>query len=311
MDKEKGVINILESILGKGKKKSQGNWAFKCPNPKCNHVKNKLEININEGYKYHCWVCNYRGSGLVPLLNALKLTKNKKAEILEHCGILDDIKYKPFIQDLKPIGLPEEFIPFYTKTDSSLTNLKQSQFLNYLKYRGVTQDEILKYNIGFCVKGKYDNCIILPSYDENNNINFFTGKNVESNTYNNPVFTKDIIGFDYFINWDLPITIVEGPFDAITAKRNTIPLFGKQIQDNLMKKIMESKVDKIYICLDPDAIRNAIEYCELLMNYGKEIYLIELFEGDINSIGFDSFLENLEKVKPMTFEHMIKIKLNL
>ena len=28
--------------------------------------------------------------------------------------------------------------------------------------------------------------------------------------------------------------------------------------------------------LDPDAIKNALKYCEELMTYGKEIYLVEL-----------------------------------
>lgn len=309
MNREKGVIKTLESILGKGEKTSKGNWAFKCP--KCNHVKNKLEINIDKDYKYHCWICDLRGNNLKSLLIYLKLNNDRIKSILKNLGILEDIKTPQYISQEIDIKLPDEFIPFYSDLKNNFTSLKQSQYLNYLYNRGLSKNDILKYNIGFCLKGRFKDCIIIPSYDENGNINFFTGKNVDANTYNNPEFSKDIIGFDYFINWDLPIIIVEGPFDAITSKRNSIPLFGKKIPDNLMKKLMISNIDKIYICLDPDAIKNAINYCELLMNYGKEVYLIELFEGDINKIGFDSFLEHLEQVKPLTFEYLIKIKLNL
>ena len=40
------ILEFLESFLGKGKKTSRGNYAFKCPNG-CKADKYKLEININ------------------------------------------------------------------------------------------------------------------------------------------------------------------------------------------------------------------------------------------------------------------------
>ena len=55
---------------------------------------------------------------------------------------------------------------------------------------------------------------------------------------------------------------MKGPFDAIAIKRNAIPLLGKNIQTNLMKKIVTSLVDKIYIALDRDAIKQALRFCE-------------------------------------------------
>ena len=47
----------------------------------------------------------------------------------------------------------------------------------------------------------------------------------------------------------MPIILCEGLFDALAIKRNAIPLLGKNIQNNLMKKIVTSVVDKIYIAL--------------------------------------------------------------
>ena len=58
--------------------------------------------------------------------------------------------------------------------------------------------------------------------------------------YRNSTTTKDIVGFDLFINWDEPIILCEGVFDAMAFKRNAIPLFGKTVMDTLMKKIIES-----------------------------------------------------------------------
>ena len=95
----------------------------------------------------------------------------------------------------------------------------------------------------------------------------------------------------------------------MTAKRNCIPLFGKQISLNLMKKILESNVNKIYIGLDPDALSKSIEYCEMLMSFGKEVYLIELKEGDVNEVGFHKFLNIIQNTYPLTFTKLIQLKI--
>ena len=60
----------------------------------------------------------------------------------------------------------------------------------------------------------------------------------------------------------IPIILCEGLFDAMAIKRNAIPLLGKNIQSNLMKKIVTSVVNKIYIALDRDAIKQALNFCE-------------------------------------------------
>ena len=57
MDKEQALLNLLERILGKGDKKSKGNYAFYCPN--CSHHKKKLEVNL-ESQQFECWVCGKR-----------------------------------------------------------------------------------------------------------------------------------------------------------------------------------------------------------------------------------------------------------
>jgi len=70
--------------------------------------------------------------------------------------------------------------------------------------------------------------------------------------------------------------LCEGAFDAIAIKRNAIPLFGKIIQPQLQKKIIEKRVKDIYICLDADAIRNALSIAERFMGEGLNVYFIEL-----------------------------------
>ena len=121
--------------------------------------------------------------------------------------------------------------------------------------------------------------IIIPSYDKDGTLNYFTGRSFEQDPfikYRNPECSRDIIPFELFINWDSPLVLCEGPFDAMAIKRNAIPLLGKNIQSNLLKRIVQSTVKKIYIALDTDAIKQALKHCEYLLNQGKEVYLVEL-----------------------------------
>ena len=84
--------------------------------------------------------------------------------------------------------------------------------------------------------------IIIPTYDEDGILNYFTARSFEKEPYvkyRNPSVSRDIIPNEHLINWRLPIIICEGLFDAIAIKRNAIPLLGKNLQHNLLMKIVK------------------------------------------------------------------------
>ena len=156
--------------------------------------------------------------------------------------------------------------------------------------------------------------IIIPSYDEKGNLNYFTARNFDKNSsikYRNPDVSRDIIGLELFINWNTPIILCEGMFDAIAIKRNVIPLLGKTIQNSLMKKIVNSTVQKIYIALDKDAIKQALNFCEMLMNEGKEVYLVDINDKDPSDMGFEKFTNLIQNTLPLTFSNLFEKKLQL
>jgi hypothetical protein len=105
--------------------------------------------------------------------------------------------------------------------------------------------------------------------------------------------------------------LCEGPFDAIAIKRNVIPLLGKNIQSNLMKKIVMSSVEKIYIALDKDAQKQALSFCEQLMNEGKEIYLVNMKDKDPSEMGFEHFTKLIQETTPLTFSELLGKKLSI
>ena len=184
--------------------------------------------------------------------------------------------------------------------------------LAYLKKRNISKHDILKYNIGYCEKGMYANMIIIPTYDKDGRLNYFTARSFEKEPYikyRNPQVSRDIIPNEHMINWKVPIILCEGLFDAIAIKRNAIPLLGKNIQKNLMKKIVTSLVDKIYIALDKDAVKQALRFCENLMAQGKEVYLVDMQDKDPSEMGFENFTKLIQNTVPLTYSSLLERKL--
>ena len=127
--------------------------------------------------------------------------------------------------------------------------------------------------------------------------------------HKNPDVSKNIVGFELFINWSLPIVLVEGSFDAIAVRRNVIPLFGKTISEDLRQKIIENKVTRLFICLDKDAQKQALQHAEYFMNNGVEVYFVDLNEKDPAEIGFERMCTLIKETQPLTFAKFIEYKL--
>ena len=310
--REKMLIALVESVLGKGRSTARNNAAFKCPF--CHHTKAKLEILIHTNEKkenpWHCWVCGEKGKTISSLFKKIKVPSHKIAELN---SLIKPGKKQEQQENI--LSLPKEFIPLYnTPSASKITQIEARHAINFLKKRSVTENDILKYNIGFCAEGNFAKRIIIPSYDGNGILNFFSSRTYlpdDPQKYKNPPVNRNIIGWEYYINWNAPLILVEGIFDALTIKRNVIPLFGKVIHGKLMKKIVGSQVQKVYIALDNDALKEAIKHCERLLSFGKEVYLVELGGKDANEIGFERFLENIEATPPLTFSTLVSKKLEL
>jgi len=300
------LVNLVNGVLGTGKRTARGNQSFHCPF--CNHHKPKLEVNFTEDKdgknRWACWACNKKGQTIYSLFKQMDVSP----EIISQLKPL--VKSGSFVEKsitYNILELPKEFKKF----DNSIIS---KHALNYLKKRNITQSDIIKYGMGYCEYGLYSKMIVIPSYDATGKLNYFTARSFEKDPYikyRNPETSRDIIPFELFINWDLPIILCEGPFDAMAIKRNVIPLFGKNIQSSLMKKIVSSKVQKIYIALDNDAINKALEFCETLLDEGKEVYLVELEGKDPSEMGFEHFTKLIQKTTPLTNYKLMEKKLQL
>jgi DNA primase len=303
MESHDYVLGLLESVLGKGKKdRNTLDYAFSCPF--CNHKKPKLIINVKTG-QYNCWTCFPKTKGKTPVSLFKKLgvdlerIKEMKGYFKNDTTIIDEDTRD------KSVFLPKEFESF-TKNDGSL---EYRRAISYLKMRGIESQDVLKYNLGYCKTGRYRNKVIVPSYDKTGKLNYFIARSYEKDPYlkyDAPSVNKtEIVGMEYFINWQVPVILCEGVFDAIAIKRNAIPLFGKSIPKALMLKLVESQVKTIYLALDKDALREALEYSQTLLDHGKEVYLIELDGKDPSDLGFEKMTHLLQHAKPITFADLL------
>ncbi len=302
------LVTLVNSVLGSGKATARNNYAYHCPF--CNHHKPKLEVNLTENREgknpWHCWACDVRGTTIYSLFKQLKAIPEKFTELKSLVKTSKSIKET---QVVSSVSLPNEYISL---NNVDISDIMARHALAYLKNRFVSKYDIIKYNIGYCKDGLYKNMIILPTYDIDGRLNYFTARSFEKEPYvkyRNPSASRDIIPNEHLINWNIPIILCEGLFDAMAIKRNAIPLLGKNIQSSLMKKIVTSVVDKIYIALDRDAIKQALKFCERLMAEGKEVYLVDLQDKDPSEMGFKNFTKLIQKTVPLTYYDLLEQKL--
>ena len=298
------LINFLESLLGYGKHFKGGEVYFTCPF--CFHYKKKLAVNTLNGH-WQCWVCESRGKSLYTLLKKMNCTRT---QIDELNNIVGTPTYKSNADDseiIENIVLPKEFKPLWKRGSSP--EYKMAKL--FLKRRGLTEHDILRYGIGYCEFGLYGGRIIVPSYDKDGMLNYYTARSFYNDNfkYKNPPFSKDIIGFELFVNWNYPIVIVEGVFDAMAVKRNAIPIFGKRIPKKLETEIIKKGVKNIYISLDVDAKKEALMISKRLIDEGRNVYFVEILDKDPSELGFEKLVNLIDITEPLTFSKLVGLTL--
>jgi len=281
------VFEILEDIFGEYKNHNDYRYQVSFDCPVCSYDikgldhgdgKGNLEVNYKYGV-YKCWVCaeTHDTHGSVhKLIKKFGTPKQLKKYLLLRPEENEDGTKRVY----RKVRLPKEFIAFKDVTSGMKLTPFFRQAYNYIKSRNITDEMCSKYNIGFCKDGMYENRIIIPSYNENHDVDYFVARSYLSKTkmkYKNPEAQKEIIIFnEYLIDWDKPIYIVEGAFDSIFID-NAIPMLGKFMSEYLFDKLYE-KAKKIIIILDPDAWSDA-EKLYHKMNCGKlmgKIWIVKL-----------------------------------
>jgi len=266
---------------------------FYCPS--CEHHKKKLSINIDKNV-FKCWVCDWSGRNIYRIIRRYGDNEDKyqwksfgqRVEIEKFTNKL--FGQKTEIQK-EIIDLPDEFISLANKK-LPITSLRP---LNYLKSRGLGKKDIIKWKMGYCSDGEYAGRIVIPSFNEDGDINYFVTRSYDNNwkKYLNPTNSKDII-FNYpYLDFDEDLILVEGVFDASKTGDNSVPLLGSTLNENskLFYEIVKNDTP-IYLALDPDAEKKINKLISLFLKYDIETYLVDVAPyADVGEMTKQEFFE--------------------
>jgi DNA primase len=303
-------IEILKSVLGDFIRQGREEYYFSCPI--CKHsTKKKLAVNLNKN-SFHCWVCDYRGKNIRRLIKGKVSTSilfewdklTGRLNVSELDSIFDeDNKIEETI-----IDLPKEFVSLANK------NLPKTSLapLRYLYDRGLTKDDILKWKIGYCSSGQYENRVIIPSFNLQGNCNYYIARSIVDAwpRYLNPEASKDICFNELYLDWDKDVTLVEGVFDAVKCD-NAIPLLGSTLNENsiLFKKIIFND-PTLYIALDPDAEKKARRLVDKFIEYDLEVYKIDVRGyDDVGTMTKEEFNKRKMEALPINNDWILESQL--
>ena len=296
-NKRKIVTDILGSYRRAGDE-----HLYHCPF--CKHHKKKMSVNFSIN-SWKCWVCDARGKNIYRLVRKFG-NYQQRQKYRELQGRLDLTEFEDIFKEInncetkQKVELPSEFI--------SLCNrhlpLHSKHALQYLEKRNIGKKEILRWKMGYCREGRYAGRIIIPSIDSDGDCNYFIARSYvgHDRRYLNPPCGRDIIFNSLMVDWDEPVVLVEGVFDAIVVGDNAIPILGSTLRED--SKLFQSLAihdTPIYVALDYDAEKKAQWIIKSCLKYDLEIRKINLEDyDDIGSMTQEVFISKMNSAEEIS-----------
>lgn len=262
------LVELLTEVLGNPRQhyESKAQISFDCPvcmqekGLEGGDGKGNLEINYSR-HIYKCWACEETNGTHGPLGKLFDQFATKKQKKVYNLIKPEELKVE---EKKKPkLRLPEGYTTF---EDSNPRFIPHIEAMRYLSSRGITDDIIKKYKIGYTVSGDFAFRIIVPSYNSEGQLNYFVARawTPRKMKYKNPSVPKDEIIFnEHLIDWDKDIHLVEGAFDGFFLD-NSIVMLGKVMSKLLFENLYNRANGNIIICTDGDAWTNGLKlYHEL------------------------------------------------
>ena len=187
--------------------------------------------------------------------------------------------------------------------------------VDYLLKRGLRKEDILKYDIYYSVS---EQRVLFPSYDKDSNLNYYVARSIqpfENYKYKNAKASKrNVIFNEHLIEWNKPLYVVEGIFDAILSRKNAVPILGSNVGTGslLFKRLLENRTEVI-VALDADAKKKVVNLINKLVKFNVKVTYVdwENEKRDIAEIGSEEFEEIVTSgsVKSFTFADEVKERL--
>jgi hypothetical protein len=322
------LTDFIEKVFGPGSMDGRrNNIQVVCPICKKfksdSYDKKKLAIKLGNPHIVHCWVCGYKSRNLLHLLRRFhkEHSREYKDEFLNAEDITEITKEEE--EANKKITLPEGFTPLMSLGAWSDYTIRAKK---YLQKRGIgTEEELWYWKFGV-TEEQSTGCkyrIIIPSYDEVGEVNYWTARSWLPTTgndfwhkYKNPdADRRNIIFNEINIDWTKELTLVEGPFDLIKCDENATAVLGSELDANwnLFQKILINKTP-VLLAFDnePRAQDKQMKIAETLseFNIGVRIFENPYKDKDIGDMTKDEFLSLKAKSKEYSYEYSLRRKIS-
>jgi len=263
--------------------KRKGEEIYLCPfcvtrsAKKTPDLKGHLHVNKTKGV-YNCFRCGAspKATGYIPVLPDYPKRIFKELEEKEKA------KTPSGFVPLRESG--DDFFPYY---------------IDYAIKRGVTDEDISKYNMGFDIDpySPFYGRLIFHFYDDSGKLTFLQGRaiseDLEPKYWSNGIKTLGK-SFSGSVSEGL---IVEGFFDLIKSSRiiPTGAIFSHRVKDKNMKfLITKSFKSRIFLAIDSDVPGAFISFIREFSN--REIIPLFLHKKDIGDMTVKETRRELERV---------------
>lgn len=304
---------MLKKVLKEPKKdiKNLSEYEFNCPSQYCRHDKDKFNLNFSPEINiFRCWKCKYKG-----FVHKVFEDYGSEEDLIRIKEIVP-IKGKPKYEKIKR-QYDENIICELPEGYRILTKKWNTKYyykaMEYLRDRKVDEEMIRKFQIGYTESGPRKFRIIIPSFNKNGDVNYYEARSylpwVKPAYYKPDEPPKSSIIFNICnIDFNLPVYMVEGPFDMLPLY-NVVPILGKEISDILLEKLVKHKT-KIILCLDEDALKDSVEIYNRLVECGLDVYFVEI-KDDIAKYyekhGREALIEVLRAHRKLDLKYIVSL----
>jgi hypothetical protein len=229
--------------------------------------------------KAHCFLCGYKTRYFKPTVVEVELEHNWNKSVQKLLSQSEE-EYK--------VEFPEGFslLP-----DGSGLGRKALEFFSKRRFDLAT---IQRYRIGVCHSGEMKNRIVLPVF-EREHLVYYTGREIfkTSRKYLNPSKKFCPKGKSEFLfnlstaRGEGTAILVEGILDAMRVGEKGVALFGTDLSEIQLTKLLSREVAKVIICLDSDAVIQSVKMAQKISKY-IECFVTFLKSGDPADIEDDA-----------------------
>ena len=275
-------VNDLPSLILIRKEK--GDEVYLCPFclkvRKTPDKKGHLFVNKNKwGGVWHCYRCDSSG-----IIEGMLVTN-------------PDVKWVKSLEkeEIRKPELPQDFVP--------LSESKEDFFPVYKEYaekRGITEDLIEKFNVGFTVgiSGPFAQRLIFSFYDSKGNLSFIQGRAINKKIEPRYFSRGKIILAKSFEGSVDSGAVLEGIFDMAVASKYlpSAAIFRHRLQDpTLIKSIRRSFRKRIFLIVDSDVPGAIIPFIKAISD--REVVPLFLRKKDISEYGEEERARFFGRVK--------------